>query len=484
MRFSLRKKAALLIILIAVVLSCTAIAVSSRVITNMIDEEYKIRATDIANTIAAVVDVDAVKQSVDAVKNIYDSADNRVGSEDWGTPEFDEYTALYSHISEEDYFKKVLHELRNIQNVNDVDCVYITYVDIPTETFMYIVDAALEDACPPGCIDPIYDINRRVLDDPDIGFPAYITNTDEYGWLITAGVPIYDENGAVIAYSMVDISMDDVRARQNNFIYTLVAILVVLTMLISVIAIIVIDRKVVEPINTLSKAAEKYCQEQDITEARIDFASIDLHTGDEIEILSESMKQMERDINDNIANLMATMEELTTTRKQADIMNELATKDALTGVRNKMAYDMEIETLVHELSQGKIAFGMAMIDLNYLKKINDNYGHEKGNIAIQKLCHIICATFVHSPVYRVGGDEFVVILQNNDYENVKELVESFNAIIDDLAADESLEPWEKVSAAIGYALYDQRRDVSVEDVFKRADGAMYIRKKEMKSIRV
>lgn len=484
MRFSLRRKTALLIVLIAIILSGTSIAVSGNIIKGMIDEQYKSKANDIADTIAVTIDVENTKLVTQAVMEIYDSTENRVGSEHWGTPEFDEYIALFSQIEDEDCFKKALSELRKIQDVNDVDCVYLMAVDSASASGIYIVDAALEDACPPGCFDPIYEVNSRLLEDPTVGFPAYITNTEEYGWLVTAGTPIYDEADNVVAYAMVDISMDEIRARENTLIGTLIVVLAILTIIIISVALYMVDKTVVNPINTLSQAAAKYCQEQDLTQARIDFASIDIKTGDEVEILAESMKQMERDINDNIANLMTVAEELSTTRKHADIMNELATKDALTGVRNKMSYDMEVERLARELEQGKIAFGMAMIDLNYLKRINDNYGHEKGNVAIQKLCHIICVTFVHSPVFRVGGDEFVVILQNNDYENVKELVGSFNVIIEDMANDEELEPWERISAAIGYALFDQRRDVSVEDVFKRADGAMYIRKKEMKSIMV
>lgn len=480
MKFSLRKKTALLIIINALILSGTAIIVSSSIIANIIDDQYRAKATDVADTVAAVVNADAVRQSMEAVKEIYDSTNDRVGSEEWGTPEFDEYIDKFSAVKEKEYFNEVLNEIRNIQNVNDVDCVYLLYVDVPTKAAIYIVDAALEDACPPGCFDPIYDINKGLLNDPEIGFPAYITNTDEYGWLVTAGVPIYDD-GEVVAYSMVDISMDDIRAKQNSFIYTIIIVLLILTVITIIIAIVIVDHNVVKPINTLSEAAAKYCEEKDMSQAKFDFAGLDLHTGDEIETLSESMKQMERDINNNVSELLVTTEELTHTRMKADMMNELATKDALTGVRNKTSYDIEVQHLSEELSKGKTGFGIGMIDLNYLKKINDTYGHEKGNITIQKLCHIICATFVHSPVFRIGGDEFVVILENNDYENVKELVDSFNAIIDDLESDIGLEQWERVSAAIGYALYDSRRDTCVEDVFKRADGAMYIRKKQMKS---
>ena len=64
MRFSLRKKTAILIILIAVILSSTAIFVSATVISNMVDEQYSLTATNIARTIAASVDVNAVKSSV------------------------------------------------------------------------------------------------------------------------------------------------------------------------------------------------------------------------------------------------------------------------------------------------------------------------------------------------------------------------------------------------------------------------------------
>ena len=128
-------------------------------------------------------------------------------------------------------------------------------------------------------------------------------------------------------------------------------------------------------------------------------------------------------------------------------------------------------------------FSIAMIDLNYLKKINDTFGHEQGNIAIKKLCYIVCHTFTHSPVFRIGGDEFVTILKNDDYKNRVNLVEVFNRSLAELAKDDKLEVWEKVSAAIGIADFDMKIDANVANVFARADKAMYQRKKEMKAVR-
>ena len=124
-----------------------------------------------------------------------------------------------------------------------------------------------------------------------------------------------------------------------------------------------------------------------------------------------------------------------------------------------------------------------MIDLNYLKNINDTHGHDMGNIAIKKLCGLVCDTFKHSPVFRVGGDEFIVILENRDYQNIEELVGNFNSRLNDLEKETALEPWEKISAAIGYALYDPIKDDGIQSVFKRADQAMYNRKTEMKALR-
>ena len=124
-----------------------------------------------------------------------------------------------------------------------------------------------------------------------------------------------------------------------------------------------------------------------------------------------------------------------------------------------------------------------MIDLNFLKSINDTYGHEQGNVAIQRLCSIVCSVFEHSPVFRIGGDEFVVILEKIDYKIVDDLVHTFNMIIDRISVNEELEPWQRVSAAIGYALYDSNLDNGVLSVFTRADQAMYAHKKEMKALR-
>ena len=162
-------------------------------------------------------------------------------------------------------------------------------------------------------------------------------------------------------------------------------------------------------------------------------------------------------------------------------MDRAANIDALTKVRNKRAYDLEVQRVEQELRDGKTDVGIAMIDMNFLKRTNDIYGHEQGNASLQKLCQTICCVFRHSPVFRIGGDEFVVILENHDYENLDALKIEFEAELRKLNNPDK--PWESVSAAAGYALYDPAVDDGVESVFKRADEQMYERKKEMKAAR-
>ena len=148
-----------------------------------------------------------------------------------------------------------------------------------------------------------------------------------------------------------------------------------------------------------------------------------------------------------------------------------------------MAYDHEAKKLEADLADGFNEFGLAMVDLNFLKRTNDTYGHEKGNISIRRLCMLVCEIFDHSPVFRIGGDEFVVILKNHDYRCVDQLIDDFNDRLAQVQNDDTLKPWEQISAAIGYYKFDKTVDKTVDDVFKKADKAMYDRKTAMKAER-
>jgi diguanylate cyclase (GGDEF)-like protein len=274
--------------------------------------------------------------------------------------------------------------------------------------------------------------------------------------------------------------MNEVMNQRNRYLLTALTALLILAIVFIAFSLLLIDRTIIRPINKLSDTSEKYWSSGTTSTIRNEFSQLQIHTGDEIETLSNSMKQMEQNINEQFTKILETTQKLVTTRQHADEMDRIANVDALTKVRNKRAYDEKAARLSEGLRTGEIRdFGIAMIDLNDLKKINDNYGHDKGDIAIQRLCGMICAVFKHSPVFRLGGDEFAVVLEGHDLENVEALMRQLEKDIDRNRANETLKPWERTSAAVGYARYSQGD--SVESVFKRADKAMYARKTEMKA---
>lgn len=472
MKLSLRKKTVILIITIAAILSIVATLISSYAIRKVVDTTFRNRASDLSHTVAAVLDTERALALKNAIMEIFSAAPDRVSSDAWGTPEFDAYIGLYAHLEQSEEFQFLQKQLRSIQDVNDVDCLYISALDAPTESFIYLTDAAYEDPCPPGCIDPLYEANRDLLDDPTVGFPPYITDTQPYGWLVTAGSPVYGADGSVICYAMVDISMETIRSQQAQFILIYIGALALITVLVCVLGIMAVNRFIIRPINLLSSAAAHYsAQKEDNSE----LDHLPIKSKDEIESLYSSMREMVRDIHGYIDSLKTTTQELKNTRIEADEMNQLAHKDALTGVGSKLAYDQQAIRLKEEMERGDARYGIVMVDMNDLKKINDTYGHEQGNIAIQKTCALICGAFSHSPVYRFGGDEFVIVVKGRDYDNIEKRIEQFR----EEAAASNGEPWEKVNAAVGYALYNG--EDTVDDVFRRADHLMYEEKQKMKT---
>ena len=155
--------------------------------------------------------------------------------------------------------------------------------------------------------------------------------------------------------------------------------------------------------------------------------------------------------------------------------NQKAYKDGLTGVKNKLAYLEALAELEINLENGTLKeYGVVVFDINGLKQINDTLGHEAGDEYIKSACTLICTQFDHSPVFRIGGDEFVALLKGSDYEKREELEGSFRKTIDENQRNGH------VVVSSGLAVYQPDNDESFNDVFKRADQLMYERKQALK----
>ncbi|MBR6221285.1 MAG: transporter substrate-binding domain-containing protein [Clostridia bacterium] len=158
-------------------------------------------------------------------------------------------------------------------------------------------------------------------------------------------------------------------------------------------------------------------------------------------------------------------------------LNRRAYVDALTSVRNKGAFANYTQEMQTRLEQGeKFDFAIGVFDCDNLKQMNDVNGHDKGDVYIKAACRLICRVFQHSPVFRIGGDEFAVVLQNDDFRNREALVERFEREKAEISAAAENE-WEEPRVAIGIAVYDPETDGSISDTMRRADRNMYENKR-------
>ena len=157
------------------------------------------------------------------------------------------------------------------------------------------------------------------------------------------------------------------------------------------------------------------------------------------------------------------------------IANEMARRDELTHTKNKTAYQEMEKELQRLIEEGGETFGIVVCDINGLKVINDTEGHKAGDEYIRNSCKLICRIFHHSPVFRIGGDEFAVILRGQDFVNRENLLFTLRRQV-----EENTRIGEGPIVASGLAEYQPVVDHSVEDVFNRADGLMYADKTRLK----
>lgn len=156
---------------------------------------------------------------------------------------------------------------------------------------------------------------------------------------------------------------------------------------------------------------------------------------------------------------------------------DMANKDSLTGVKNKRAYaqaEAELDDYIAKFTQPP--FSVVVCDINGLKEVNDTKGHNAGDAFIRNACSIICNIFKHSPVFRIGGDEFAVIMKGSDYDERTHLMEELNKVL------EANKHNGMVILAVGISDFDPDLDMRVQDVFERADNLMYDNKKICKAL--
>jgi diguanylate cyclase (GGDEF)-like protein len=149
-------------------------------------------------------------------------------------------------------------------------------------------------------------------------------------------------------------------------------------------------------------------------------------------------------------------------------MEVLAEIDGMTGLYNKSKYLSILKNEYDEISQVSVIFW----DINNLKVINDTNGHEEGDLLIRTVAtNILNLANENKKAFRIGGDEFIMILKDADEAETLKTIDLWKKNIDSIKDEYSFE----ISASIGYA-FGHGKDL--QELIKQADENMYIDKKQ------
>ena len=259
-------------------------------------------------------------------------------------------------------------------------------------------------------------------------------------------------NGMTLVLSA---SYDDIRQIRYEIGFEIFLVVLILSAFFTVVAIIVV-RKIVAP---LKKIAD---------------ASVKLSNGDyNVEFVHSNVSEIEL-LNTAFENMATHLHE------REKELRFFANRDSLTGLRNTTSYKSWVAEFDREIASKTANFGVVVFDVNRLKETNDVYGHDVGDKLIVSVAKVISDVFKRSPVFRIGGDEFLAVLRHGDLEDCEKLfiqldLECANTFV----GENSKIP---ISIARGFARFDSDKDLHFNDVFKRADYAMYENKRKSKEV--
>ena len=351
---------------------------------------------------------------------------------------------------------------------------------------VFDIDTPNYTAAQPGEKIEFLKHQQKYLDDFRSGRPVPpIISLTQYGYLLSIYKPVYDSNGKCQCYVAIDFSMNMLSDYTRAFIIKLLALFAGCFIFIFAVGLAFIENNIVLPLNTLAYCARNFSYDDAVVrEKNIEqMKSLKIKTDDEIENLYSALIESTENVVSYLKHLQQARLKVADMQVKVFAMDEMAHTDSLTGIKNKAAYDRTITALDKKIAEGTAEFCIAMIDVNFLKKINDTYGHERGNIYLMNACKLICAVFGTENVYRIGGDEFVVVIEGEKSSLCKYFVSQFKAEMTRKNSDDSLDPWEKTSAAVGVAVYDAEIYQNADEVFKKADAEMYANKLAMKAQR-
>ena len=323
---------------------------------------------------------------------------------------------------------------------------------------------------------------KKYLDAYNSGKLSFFEEITQWGDDYTGLLPLYDSAGQRYAALCMDVDILEIHSALRLHTATTAVITVLLGLLFMAAFILWTGANITRPIQALESTVVSFAQrshgQKDPDALLLNLP--ELHTDNEVASLAQAVVKMSEDMRDYVNGILSAEQRAASAERAAADMTSIAYQDALTGVKNKAAYAEKVRELEGDIAAGRARFALVMIDLNHLKRINDSCGHENGDRYIVGACGLLCRIFKHSPVFRFGGDEFIVVLQGDDYASRDALFRNLSDAFDATLRVKNAPAWQRFSVARGMAEYTGADGETVEQVFNRADSAMYHNKAWMK----
>ena len=324
-------------------------------------------------------------------------------------------------------------------------------------TFTFTVDPTVDDPAQFGeqvaYTDALYAASQGT---PSVDDEPY---EDRWGRFYSAYCPVYDSRGEIAGIVGVDFAAEWIDEQTARIVRTIVASSIV-SLLVGALVVYLATSQVRKRLRTLR---------EDVSSLAQDLDALVTDTGVESPHSPPDGTLGAQDAYDLSGAIRLTRDEL---RGYIDYVRKRAYTDGLTGVGNQAAYQSCVDALEPAIREGTAAFSMAIFDINGLKRVNDTMGHEWGDKVIEDAAQVISGVYGRERTFRIGGDEFVVVLDGAGWQEAVALFDEMDKAL--AAFNAGKRGYEdELSISRGRATFVPGVDEGYMEVFRRADVEMY-----------
>ena len=379
----------------------------------------------------------------------------------------DELERLTAEDVDTEEYQRALSVLRAFQE--NVDLSYIYGIrDMGDGTFTFTIDPAVDDPGEFGeeieYTDALYRASIGIAGVDEIAYE------DRWGRFYSAYSPVFDSQGQIAGMVGVDFDAEwyenQIKRHRNT-----VFIISVLSLSIGAFIVFLITgriRKRFVELNTevknltgdmkelsreLRRASGRHMEDEE--DDHVDADNKDSGDKDSYDVVGD-LNHMVRDLREEM-------------RKYITDAHALAYTDTLTNTGNRTAYFDKVDQINRQMQKDVSKLSIAVLDINGLKKVNDEQGHEQGDKLIIDAADSLSTVFGANHVYRIGGDEFVVVLEEASMDSVNERFAALDQKIMELNRTREI----PLAISKGAATYHKDEDKEFNDIFRRADKEMY-----------